>query len=88
MNIEEARALLSAVEYVPNIQKNLPINDEYRNPVSARDLPNPRTSTTANITELAWYYAANTKEETGELRHSRMCRKVWGYLSKTILKKV
>ena len=28
------------------------VNDEYRNPVSARDVPIPRTSTTANITEL------------------------------------
>lgn len=51
INNEEARALLSAVEYVPNIQQNLPINDEYRNHVSTRDLPNARTSTTANITE-------------------------------------
>lgn len=49
---QKTRALLSAVEYVPNIQQNLPINDEYRNPVRARDLPNPCTSTTANITEL------------------------------------
>ena len=40
------------VEYAPNLQQNLPFNDEYRNHVRARDLPNPRRSTTANITEL------------------------------------